>query len=115
MPRPSGMRHSPKRARSSGRAPFTRRPAIMTSPLVAPSRPATTSSVVDFPAPFGPSERDDATRAHDEVHPVEHLDAVVAGSEPAQLEDRFDLDLGGRHCAHEAACLLVPRYASSTA
>ena len=27
MPRPSGTRHSPARARSSGSAPFTRRPA----------------------------------------------------------------------------------------
>ena len=32
MPRPSGMRHSPRRARSSGRAPLTRRPATRTSP-----------------------------------------------------------------------------------
>ena len=117
MPRPSGMRHSPQRARSSGRAPFTRRPAIMTSPLVAPSgarrRPC---SVVDLPAPFGPSSATTLTSGHDEVDPVQHVDAVVAGAEAAQLEQRLGLDLGGVGTAlTTAACLLVPRYASSTA
>ena len=35
MPRPSGTRHNPARARSSARAPFTRRPPRMISPAVA--------------------------------------------------------------------------------
>ena len=42
MPRPSGTRHSPARARSSARAPLTRRPATRTSPPVGGCRPART-------------------------------------------------------------------------
>ena len=55
MPRPSGMLHTPARASLWGLAPLTWVPAMWTHPAVGASRPLTTFSVVDFPAPFGPS------------------------------------------------------------
>ena len=62
MPRPSGMRHRPRRARSSGRAPLTRRPATSTSPAVAPSRPATTLQRRRLARAVRAEQRDDAGR-----------------------------------------------------
>jgi hypothetical protein len=54
-PRPSGMVHTPMRARSLGEAPVTSWPAIRTSPAVGRTSPAHTLTVVDLPAPFAPS------------------------------------------------------------
>ena len=55
MPRPSGSVHSPARASSSGRIPLTCRPSTWKHPDVGASCPLATFSVVDLPAPLGPS------------------------------------------------------------
>ena len=62
MPRPSGTRQRPARARSSARAPLTRRPASTTSPPVAGCRPAMTVSSVVLPGAVGPEDGDDRAR-----------------------------------------------------
>ena len=79
MPRPSGTRHRPARARSSGRAPFTRRPATTTSPPVAGCSPASTRSVVVLPAPFGPSTRGDRPAGTARSMPCSTSMRAVAG------------------------------------
>ena len=55
MPRPSGMVHSPARDSASGRMPLTWRPSTWKQPFVGTICPLATLSVVDFPAPLGPS------------------------------------------------------------
>ena len=45
-------------------------------------------SVVDLPAPFGPSSATHRARGHLEVDAVQHLDASYAARMPAQLEQR---------------------------
>ena len=65
MPRPSGIRHSPRRASSSGRAPLTRRPGdehvARASAGAARPRPAGSSTC---PAPFGPSSATTLASGH---------------------------------------------------
>ena len=80
MPRPSGTRQSPARARSSGSAPFTRRPASTMLPPLAGCSPAMTDSRVVLPAPFGPEDGDHRAGRHVEVDAVEDLDRPVAGA-----------------------------------
>ena len=52
--RPSGMAHSPRRAKRSGDALLTGSPSNSTSPPLAAICPLATLSKVDLPAPFGP-------------------------------------------------------------
>ena len=54
-PRPSGIRHTPARARSRAGAPVTSRPPSSSRPERSGWTPAATRSVVVLPAPFGPS------------------------------------------------------------
>ena len=46
---------TPIRARSASGAPAGSAPSTRTSPASAVAKPVQTSTVVDFPAPFGPS------------------------------------------------------------
>ena len=87
MPRPSGTRQTPSRASSSGRAPPARR-ARGPRPCRAVGAiwPLATFSVVDLPAPFGPSSANTWPGGHDEVDAVQHVDRAVAGAHVAQLE-----------------------------
>ena len=55
IPRPSGIRQTPCRARRNGAALLASFPPITTVPLAGLSRPAATRRVVVLPAPFGPS------------------------------------------------------------
>ena len=55
MPRPSGMRQTPALASASGAAPLTCVPATWTQPRVGRILPEQICSVVDLPAPLGPS------------------------------------------------------------
>ena len=55
MPLPSGIVVTPLRARSSALTPVTSRPASSTDPEVGGISPHATCSVVDLPAPLGPS------------------------------------------------------------
>ena len=55
MPRPSGSVHNPARASLSGRMPLAWRPRTWKQPFVGSICPLATRSVVDLPAPFGPS------------------------------------------------------------
>ena len=54
MPRASGTRSMPARARSSAGSAVTSRPLRRTRPDVASTRPAVTPHKVDLPAPFAP-------------------------------------------------------------
>ena len=53
-PRPSGIRHSPRRASVDVDPTFTLSPAKRTSPSLGPMMPAARARRVDFPAPFAP-------------------------------------------------------------
>ena len=51
-------------------------------------RPFATLSVVVLPAPFGPSSATTLPAGTREIDAVQHLDAAVAGTHAAQLEQR---------------------------
>ena len=107
MPLPSGMVTTPRRAQLVGRT--ARHVAAGDLDLAAPSgriRPQATFSVVDLPAPFGPSSATHRCRRWTvEVDAVQHLDAVVRGADAAQLEQR----LGSRRSPCRPSCRPVAR------
>jgi hypothetical protein len=55
IPRPSGIRQTPRLARRNGAARPASFPPMRTAPLAGLSSPAATRRVVVLPAPFGPS------------------------------------------------------------
>ena len=87
MPRPSGNVHRPARASLSGRMPLTWRPITWKQPFVGSICPLATLSVVDLPAPLGPSRASTCAGGDGQVDAVQDLDLPVGGMDAAQLDD----------------------------
>ena len=79
MPRPSGTRQSPARARSSARAPLMRRPASTMLPDVAGCSAGQHREQGRLAGAVGSEDGDDRAGGHLEVDAVEHLDGPVGG------------------------------------
>ena len=70
------VRASPARARRCALQPVTRRPASSTLPAVGKSKPESTLTSVDLPAPFGPIRPDDLVPVQLERDVGERADAL---------------------------------------
>ena len=103
MPRPSGIRHSPRRASSSGRTPLTRRPAIEHVARGRRVQPGRDPQRRGLPGAVRAEQRDDARLGDLEVDAEQDVDALVGGVDVAELEE-----------VHVVPAAL-PRYAASTA
>ncbi len=88
IPRPSGMRHTPARARRSALDPVTSWPSISTAPPVGRTSAAHDLEHRRLARAVGSEHGDDRAARDDEVDPVQHLDRAVAGPQAAELHAR---------------------------
>ncbi len=86
MPRASGTRSTPSRARRNDSVSVMSLPSRNTLPIEASTMPAATEQRVDLPAPLAPSSAVTLPRSTREVDAVEHLGVAVARDHPPHRE-----------------------------